>query len=47
MVGGSHRSRKAIKQTTASDRNPVFDLLGLSAIFQFAETQEQAVGCFS
>jgi len=25
----------------------VFDLLGLSAIFQFADTQEQAVGCFS
>ena len=25
----------------------VFDLLSLSAIFQFAETQEQAVGCFS
>ncbi len=25
----------------------VFDLLGLSAIFQFAETREQAIGCFS
>jgi anti-sigma B factor antagonist len=24
----------------------VFDLLGLSAIFQFADTREEAVGCF-
>jgi anti-sigma B factor antagonist len=24
----------------------VFDLLGLSAIFRFAETREEAIGCF-